>query len=82
MHATDNYGQLHFTPPHYSADIHSNVSGKGIHNAMIIKLLRKPTSVLGLATGSTPVGLYRELARRHKEEGLVPVVVHLEEPLH
>ena len=40
MHATDNYGQLHFTPPHYSADIHSNVSGKGIHNAMIIKLLR------------------------------------------
>jgi glucosamine-6-phosphate deaminase len=29
----------------------------------------KPT-VLGLATGSTPVGLYRELIRLHKEEGL------------
>jgi glucosamine-6-phosphate deaminase len=29
----------------------------------------KPT-VLGLATGSTPVGLYRELVRLHKEEGL------------
>jgi glucosamine-6-phosphate deaminase len=29
----------------------------------------KPT-VLGLATGSTPVRLYRELIRRHKEEGL------------
>jgi glucosamine-6-phosphate deaminase len=29
----------------------------------------KPT-VLGLATGSTPVGLYRELIRMHKEEGL------------
>ena len=29
----------------------------------------KPT-VLGLATGSTPVGLYRELIRRHKDEGL------------
>ena len=29
----------------------------------------KPT-VLGLATGSTPVGLYRELIRLHAEEGL------------
>ena len=29
----------------------------------------KPT-VLGLATGTTPVGLYRELIRLHKEEGL------------
>jgi glucosamine-6-phosphate deaminase len=29
----------------------------------------RPT-VLGLATGSTPVGLYRELIRRHKEAGL------------
>lgn len=29
----------------------------------------KPT-VLGLATGSTPIGLYRELIRLHKEEGL------------
>ncbi|MCS7270890.1 MAG: glucosamine-6-phosphate deaminase, partial [Gemmataceae bacterium] len=28
----------------------------------------KPT-VLGLATGSTPVGLYRELIRLHQEEG-------------
>jgi glucosamine-6-phosphate deaminase len=34
------------------------------------QLLRKPSSVLGLATGSTPVGLYRELVRRHKEAGL------------
>lgn len=29
---------------------------------------RKP--VLGLATGSTPVGVYRELIRMHREEGL------------
>ncbi|OZC93536.1 glucosamine-6-phosphate deaminase [Rhodococcus sp. 06-412-2C] len=28
------------------------------------------TPVLGLATGSTPVGTYRELARRHRDEGL------------
>jgi len=34
------------------------------------QLMRKPSSVLGLATGSTPVGLYRELVRRHKEQGL------------
>jgi glucosamine-6-phosphate deaminase len=31
---------------------------------------RKPNCVLGLATGSSPLGLYRELIRRHREEGL------------
>jgi glucosamine-6-phosphate deaminase len=31
---------------------------------------RKPTCVLGLATGSTPLGLYKELARLHREEKL------------
>jgi len=30
----------------------------------------KPAAVLGLATGSTPLGLYRELIRMHREEGL------------
>ena len=30
----------------------------------------KPNAVLGLATGSTPVGLYRALGRLHKNEGL------------
>ncbi len=30
----------------------------------------KPDAVLGLATGSTPLGLYKELARMHKEESL------------
>ncbi|UCG16109.1 MAG: glucosamine-6-phosphate deaminase [Phycisphaerales bacterium] len=34
------------------------------------QLLKKPSSVLGLATGSTPVGLYKELIRLHKEQGL------------
>lgn len=33
-------------------------------------LLRKPNSVLGLATGSTPVGTYKELIRLHREQGL------------
>ncbi|NIP80946.1 MAG: glucosamine-6-phosphate deaminase, partial [Gemmatimonadetes bacterium] len=27
-------------------------------------------AVLGLATGSTPIGVYKELIRRHREEGL------------
>ena len=30
----------------------------------------KPDALLGLATGSTPLGLYQELVRMHKEEGL------------
>jgi len=30
----------------------------------------KPNAVLGLATGSTPLGLYQELARMHREDGL------------
>jgi glucosamine-6-phosphate deaminase len=34
------------------------------------RLRRKPDLVLGLATGSTPLGLYKELIRMHREEGL------------
>ena len=30
----------------------------------------KPNAVLGMATGSTPLGLYQELVRMHREEGL------------
>jgi len=30
----------------------------------------KPNAVLGMATGSTPLGLYQELVRLHKNEGL------------
>src|SRR5947199_6640913 len=42
---------------------------------MIESLVRQNNSagqptVLGLPTGSTPVGIYRELIRLHKEEGL------------
>ncbi len=33
-------------------------------------ILRKPDVRLGLATGSTPLGVYRELVRLHREEGL------------
>jgi len=40
--------------------------------AQIIRrqLIRKPDSVLGLATGSTPLGTYKEMIRMHREEGL------------
>src|SRR5882757_4664298 len=30
----------------------------------------KPNAVLGMATGSTPLGIYQELVRMHREEGL------------
>jgi glucosamine-6-phosphate deaminase len=35
-----------------------------------VKQAQKQTCVLGLATGSSPKGLYAELVRLHKEEGL------------
>ena len=38
---------------------------------VVARLVReKPNAVLGLATGSTPLALYGELIRLHKEEGL------------
>ncbi len=38
---------------------------------VVARLVReKPNAVLGLATGSTPLKLYAELIRMHKEEGL------------
>ena len=44
----------------------------GQHAAEVVAALlrRKSDAVLGLATGSTPEGLYAELVRRHREEGL------------
>lgn len=38
------------------------------HMAALIR--RKPDAVLGLATGSTPLRLYEELIRMHREDGL------------
>ncbi|NLZ26824.1 MAG: glucosamine-6-phosphate deaminase, partial [Chloroflexi bacterium] len=34
------------------------------------QIRQKPNSVLGLATGSTPLGCYQELVRRHQASGL------------
>src|ERR1051325_4100384 len=39
---------------------------------IVVEVLNtKPNAVLGMATGSTPLGLYQELVRLHKEEQLV-----------
>jgi glucosamine-6-phosphate deaminase len=38
---------------------------------IVVEVLNaKPNAVLGMATGSTPLGLYQELVRLHKEEAL------------
>jgi glucosamine-6-phosphate deaminase len=37
---------------------------------MAALIRNKPNAVLGLATGSTPIPLYQELVRMHREEGL------------
>ncbi|MCH8290868.1 glucosamine-6-phosphate deaminase [Candidatus Poribacteria bacterium] len=49
-----------------SYDEISKEAGRMVRKA----LLKKPNLVLGLATGSTPIGLYNELVCMHKEEGL------------
>ncbi len=37
----------------------------------VVTLLNaKPNAVIGMATGSTPLGMYQELVRLHREEGL------------
>ncbi|MDX2246664.1 MAG: glucosamine-6-phosphate deaminase [Bacteroidia bacterium] len=41
-----------------------------IANLIRHKAKKGETAVLGLATGSTPTGVYNELVRMHKEEGL------------
>ena len=42
-------------------------AGSAVRRALV---RRKPTCVLGLATGSTPLGMYAELIRMHRDEGL------------
>jgi glucosamine-6-phosphate deaminase len=44
----------------------SKLAARAVSNV----LNEKPNAVLGMATGSTPLGLYKELVRMHKEEGL------------
>jgi len=44
--------------------------GRLAADAIEVLLRHKPHAVLGLATGSSPLPVYDELARRHSEEGL------------
>ena len=44
--------------------------GKEAGKLIRLALARKPELVLGLPTGGTPLSLFRELIRLHKEEGL------------
>src|SRR5689334_3255579 len=52
--------------------VESSPEGVARRAAAIVAALvrRKPTCVLGLATGGTPLGLYQELIRLHRDEGL------------
>ncbi|MFD1614101.1 glucosamine-6-phosphate deaminase [Gelatiniphilus marinus] len=48
----------------------SQAVAKEIANLIRVKQSQKQPCILGLATGSSPKGLYAELVRLHKEEGL------------
>jgi glucosamine-6-phosphate deaminase len=52
--------------------IHPHAEAASITAAALVAGLmwEHPSCVLGLATGSTPIPLYRELVRLHREEGL------------
>ncbi|HUQ47817.1 MAG TPA: glucosamine-6-phosphate deaminase [Gemmatimonadaceae bacterium] len=46
------------------------IVARRIKEVIVQKRAEGKHAVLGLATGSTPIGIYRELIRMHKEEGL------------
>lgn len=48
---------------------HNNIASIAA-NIIRDAILKKPNLVLGLATGSTPITLYRSLVRMHREDGL------------
>ena len=48
----------------------STVGARLVGEAIAKLLTDKPDAVLGLATGSTPLGVYDDLARRHEQDGL------------
>ena len=48
----------------------SHAVAKRISELIRLKISKGESAVLGLATGHTPVEVYRELIRMHREEGL------------
>lgn len=51
-------------------DIASKKVARRIADLIILKQSKGESAILGLATGATPVKVYKELVRIHKEEGL------------
>jgi glucosamine-6-phosphate deaminase len=51
-------------------DDHEDIAVKVAERIADLIRSRNGKVVLGLATGSTPIGVYRELVRKHKNEGL------------
>jgi glucosamine-6-phosphate deaminase len=48
----------------------AEIVAKRIAEVITLRRSQGKTPVLGLATGSTPIGVYRELIRMHRDEGL------------
>ena len=74
-------GPFHVTGPHTAleripivvVDDHGELARRVAHRiATIVRanVAAGRNTVLGLATGSTPIGVYRELIRMHRDEGL------------
>ena len=42
-------------------------AGELVANEILAAIRRKPELVLGLATGSTPIGIYARLVRAHRD---------------
>jgi glucosamine-6-phosphate deaminase len=51
-------------------DIASKKVARRITDLIVAKQLKGENTILGLATGVTPIDVYRELVRIHKEEGI------------
>jgi hypothetical protein len=51
-------------------DIASKKVARRITDLIVSKQLKGENAILGLATGVTPIEVYRELVRIHKEEGV------------
>ncbi|HWA40276.1 MAG TPA: 6-phosphogluconolactonase, partial [Gemmatimonadales bacterium] len=49
---------------------HDDVGRRAAHRIAEVIRARRGRAVLGLATGATVIGVYRELIRMHREEGL------------
>ena len=68
LHATDNYGKLLFSPPAYSADVHGNVSGRGINSALIITLLRSLGHEFDVVAEQIQPLSQKDIAQIHKAQ--------------